>query len=311
MKIIWDETTRGEWQDLLARVPKSNLLNTWGYAHAVRLHQQLMTRFGVIELDGQARGLIEIQEAGLGKLIHAVTFHRGPLWLDEPASASEWKVFLDLYSSTFRKRPGRIRRFLPELEDTPEARSWMDDTGFTRVGEGYQTLWVDLRPETDTLRKNLKANWRNKLNGAERSGLSVEEDFKGSHADWLLSRYAADKAERGYGGAKPKFQQQLISDLVLDDGVMILRAMDGGTPVAGILVLQHGVSATYQVGWTSDTGRKTRAHHLLLWHAMIRLKSRGINWFDLGGINPDEAEGVTQFKAGLGGQDYTTVGLYK
>lgn len=311
MKIIWDETTRGEWQDLLARVPKSNLLNTWGYAHAVRLHQQLMTRFGVIELDGQPRGLIEIQEAGLGKLIHAVTFHRGPLWLDEPASTSEWKVFLDLYSSTFRKRPGRIRRFLPELEDALEARSWMEDAGFNRVGEGYHTLWLDLRPETDTLRKNLKGNWRNKLNGAEKSGLSVEEDFKGGHAEWLLSRYAADKAERGYGGAKPKFQQQLINDLVLDGGVIILRAMDGETPVAGILVLQHGVSATYQIGWSGDTGRKTRAHHLLLWHAMTRLKSRGIDWFDLGGINPDEAEGVTQFKVGLGGQDYTTVGLYK
>ncbi len=311
MKIIWDETTRGEWQDLLARVPKGNLLNTWGYAHAVRLHQQLMTRFGVIEQDGQPRGLIEIQEAGLGKLIHAVTFHRGPLWFDEPASPSEWKVFLDLYATIFRKRPGRIRRFLPELEDTPEARSWMEDAGFTRVGEGYQTLWVDLRPETDTLRKNLKGKWRNALNGAEKSGLTVEEDFKAARADWLLTRYGADKAERGYGGAKPKFLQQLITDLAPNDEAMILTAMDGETPVAAVLVFLHGVSATYQVGWTSDEGRKTRAHQLLLWHAMMRLKSRGIDWFDLGGVNPDEADGVTQFKAGLGGQDYTTVGLYK
>lgn len=311
MRIIWDETTRGEWQDLLARVPKSNLLNTWGYAHAVRLHQQLMTRFGIIELDGKARGLIEIQEAGLGKLIHAVTFHRGPLWLDEPASPAEWRAFLDLYSTSFRRRPGRIRRFLPELEDTPQARALMADTGFTRVGEGYQTQWVDLRLETNELRKALKGKWRNALNGAEKNGLTIEEDLKGVHADWLLDRYAADKAERGYGGARPKFLHQLISDLAPDDDAMILRTFDGKTPVAGILVFLHGVAATYQVGWSSDTGRKARAHHLLLWHAMTRLKSRGIDWFDLGGINPEDAEGVTRFKAGLGGKDYVTVGLYK
>lgn len=311
MRIIWDETTRGEWQELLARVPQSNLLNTWAYAHSVRLHQHLMTRFGVIEQDGKARGLIEIQEAGLGKLIHAVTFHRGPLWLDEPASPADWQALLACYSQSFRKRPGRIRRFLPELEDTSEARSWMEDAGFKRVGEGYQTLWVDLRPEEEGLRRALKGKWRNALNGAERSGLSVEDDFEGTSTDWLLARYGADKAERGYGGARPKFLQQLITDLVPDGGAMILRAIEDETPVAGILVFLHGKSATYQVGWSSDQGRKTRAHHLLLWHAMLLLKARGIEWFDLGGINPEDAEGVTRFKAGLGGQDYVTVGLYK
>lgn len=311
MRIIWDETVRGEWQDLLARVPQSNLLNTWGYAHAVRLHQHLMTRFGVIEVDGKTRGIIEIQEVGLGKLFRAVTFHRGPLWLDEPASPSEWKAFLNWYATNFRRRPGRIRRFLPELEDTPEARAWMKDAGFVRTGEGYQTFWVDLRPEEDDLRMGLKGKWRNALAGAERSGLSVEEDYSGTHADWLLSRYQADKLERGYGGARPKFLNQLICDLAVDGEAMILRALHSDTPVAGILIFQHGVSATYQVGWSSDAGRKTRAHHLLLWHAMTTLKSRGIKWLDLGGIDPEGADGVTRFKAGLGGQSYTTVGLYK
>lgn len=311
MRIIWDETSRGEWTELLARVPQSNLLNTWGYAHAVRLNRQMMTRFGVIELDGKKRGLIEIQEAGLGKIIHALTFHRGPLWLDEPASPAEWQAFLACFNTSFRPRLGRIRRFLPEIEDTPEARSWMEDTGFKRVGEGYRTLWLDLCRETEDLRKGLKGKWRNALNGAEKSDLTVEEDFTGKTSTWLLSRYGIDKAERRYGGATPKFLQQMVTDFVVDDGAIILRAHEAEVPVAGILIFQHGVSATYQVGWSDERGRETRAHHLLLWHAIKLLKSRGVKWFDLGGINPEEAEGVTRFKSGLGGTDYLTVGLYK
>lgn len=311
MRIIWDETTRGDWQELLARVSKSNLLNTWGYAHSVRLHRQMMTRFGVIEVDGQARGLIEIQEAGLGKLIHALTFHRGPLWLDKPASDLEWQQFLQLYKQTFPPRLGRIRRFLPEISDTPEARTWLEEAGFKRVGEGYETYWLDLRPETDALRKGLKSNWRNHLNRSEKGELTVEEDFGGFRAEWLLSRYAADKAERRYGGPQPKFVQQLVQDFKLDDEVIILRAREGDTPVAGIMIFQHGRSSTYQIGWSGDQGRQTRAHYLLLWHAIKLLKSRGIDWFDLGGINPEDAEGVTKFKAGLGGGHYRTVGLYK
>lgn len=311
MRIIWDETTRGEWRELLARVPQSNLLNTWGYAHAVRLHRQMMTRFGVIVVDGQPRGLIEIQEAGLGKLIHALTFHRGPLWLDNPASAQEWQQFLTLYKETFPPRLGRIRRFLPEIEDTPEARTWLDEAGFKRVGEGYETYWLDLRPETDELRKGLKGNWRNHLNRSEENGLMVEEDFTGVRADWLLSRYAADKAERKYDGPQPKFVQQLVNDFISDDGVMILRAHDKGTPVSGIMIFLHGSSSTFQIGWSGDRGRETRAHHLLLWHAITLLKSRGIEWFDLGGINPEDAEGVTKFKGGIGGSHYMTAGLYR
>ncbi len=311
MKIIWDETTRSEWKELLARVPQSNLLNTWGYAHAVRLNQQMMTRFGVIELGGKARGLIEIQEAGLGKVIHALTFHRGPLWLDEAAGPAEWQAFLACYAKEFRPRLGRIRRFLPEIEDTPEARGWMEEAGFKRVGEGYRTFWLDLRRGTEELRKGLKANWRNHLKGAEKSGLTVEEDFVGNNASWLLTRYGIDKAERHYGGARPRFLQQLVTDFVPDDGAVILRALDGEVPVAGILILQHGASATYQVGWSDERGRKTGAHYLLLWHGITLLRSRGIKWFDLGGTNPEQAEGVTRFKSGLGGKDYLTVGLYK
>lgn len=295
----------------MARVPQSNLLNTWGYAHAVRLHRQMMTRFGVIEVDGEPRGLIEIQEAGLGKLIHALTFHRGPLWLDKPASTQEWQQFLALYKETFPPRLGRLRRFLPEIEDTPEARIWLDEAGLKRVGEGYETFWLDLRPETEDLRKGLKSNWRNHLSRSQKSGLKVEEDFTGIRSEWLLSRYGADKAERKYGGPQPKFVQQLVSDFLPEGEVMILRALDGEIPVAGIMVFQHGHSATYQIGWSGTHGRETRAHYLLLWHAITLLKSRGITWFDLGGINPDEAEGVTSFKAGMGGFQYMTVGLYK
>jgi hypothetical protein len=311
MRIIWDETTRREWQELLARVPKSNLLNTWGYAHAVRLHRQMMSRFGIIEVDGKARGLIEVQEAGLGKLIHALTFHRGPLWLDEAASTDEWQQFLSLYTKTFPARLGHMRRFLPEMEDSPQARAQLVQAGFKRVGEGYQTCWLDLHPQTEDLRKGLKGNWRNQLNRAEKSGLAVEEDFRGERSQWLLSRYGADKAERNYGGPRPKFVSQLVADFVRDDDVIILRAKDGDEPVAGIMIFQHGTAATFQIGWSGTRGRETQAHNLLLWHAITLLKSRGITWFDLGGINPEDADGVTKFKQGLGGEAYQTVGLYK
>jgi GNAT acetyltransferase-like protein len=311
MRIIWDQTTRDQWHDLLGRVPKSNLLNTWSYAHAVRQNRQLMTRFGVIEKEGLPRGLLEIQEAGLGKIIHALTIHRGPLWLDEPASAGEWQKFLSVLAREFPPRLGRIRRFLPELEDTPQAHDWMRAAGFKWVGDGYQTVWLDLRPGLATLRKNLKQKWRNSLNGSAKEGLELDSDNSDQASAWLLSRYEADKAERKYGGAAQGFLETMRTAGAPEDTSLVLRAMLEGEAIAGVLIFKHGTSATYQVGWTSDEGRKARAHHFLLWQAISTLKDQGTTWFDLGGINPGEAEGVTRFKSGLGGTGYKTIGLYK
>jgi len=41
------------------------------------------------------------------------------------------------------------------------------------------------------------------------------------------------------------------------------------------------------------------------------LPARGVPAFDLGGVNPDHAVGVTQFKTSLGGDWVETVGLYR
>lgn len=50
---------------------------------------------------------------------------------------------------------------------------------------------------------------------------------------------------------------------------------------------------------------------LVLWRAITELKKRGIAWLDLGGINPEDAAGVTEFKLGLEGEIFETVGLFQ
>lgn len=95
-----------------------------------------------------------------------------------------------------------------------------------------------------------------------------------------------------------------------DGEAMVLIASHGGERRAGIFVVRHGDTATYLIGWTGADGRRLRATHLLLWQAMEALASDGVRRFDLGGINPEKAPGVTLFKRGFGGQEYELVGTY-
>ena len=67
----------------------------------------------------------------------------------------------------------------------------------------------------------------------------------------------------------------------------------------------------HRPGWADEAGRKSGAMRLVLWRAVLALKARGVAWLDLGGINPENAPGVTEFKLGTGGQAVETAGLYR
>ena len=84
---------------------------------------------------------------------------------------------------------------------------------------------------------------------------------------------------------------------------------DGGI-LAAVFILFHGNSATYRVGFTTTEGRKYNAHNLLLWDCVVELKKRNVKNFDLGGVEPNTAGGVTKFKQGMGARPFVTSGIY-
>lgn len=311
MEFVWQADNADAWRKHLQGSAFPNLLQTWPYAKAIRYERQMMTRFAHVVEKGELLALLALQEIKLAGVIHILHCYRGPVWMKGCETKQNWDSFLALFASTYPARLGRIRRFLPEIEDTEENRALLNSHGFKRFGDGYQTLNLDLTQDEDFLRKNLKPNWRHSLNRSEREGLSLEVTTGDATTRWFLSRYEDDKTAKNYTGAQPKFLERLLVESRATAECLIVRVMKDGEPVSGKVIFVHGNSAVDQATWTGDLGRKSRAHHFLLWNAILLLKERGVDRFDLGGINPDTAEGVTTFKEGLRAQHYQTVGLYK
>lgn len=307
----WAPLAPQEWERKFNRLGRTNLLQSYEYARAVcpLYHQQ--PRWAVIELDGQDAGLLQVFEAGLFRnLIHAVMLDRGPLWFKEQDSLENFEYFLQAYTKELPKRPGRRRRFIPEMPDTPDSRALLKQYGFTRKNaQTYETFWLDLSLSEDLLRRNLKKNWRGALSKAEKSDISIEWDERGRHLEWLLGVYAQDKMRKAYKGPPPRLVRALAETFALAHKMLIGRAEKNGQPVAAVMLLCHGSSATYQLGWTAAAGRKISATHLLLWQSLKRLKNKNIRYFDLGGFN-DTSKGLMRFKAGLGGEKMRLPGLY-
>jgi lipid II:glycine glycyltransferase (peptidoglycan interpeptide bridge formation enzyme) len=72
-----------------------------------------------------------------------------------------------------------------------------------------------------------------------------------------------------------------------------------------------GDTGVYLLGGANEAGRKCGSSYLLHWRALERMKSAGMRWYDLGGINPVDNPGGYQFKKGMGGMDLCAPGPYQ
>lgn len=309
MKFNWKERSDSEWRDLLACVPRTNVLQSAPFARATRICDQKQTRHALIEIDGKPVGIMSIQEIRLGP-VHVVDLYRGPLWFSEDPPLEWLADFAVAFNKAFPRRPLRRRRWMPEWKDNEQARKVIQEAGFRPKPLSFETVWLDLtRPEAE-IRARLDGKWRGHLNKAERENLELIQDWTGSTGKAFLQQYAVDKAVKKYYGRSPRFIAAELALALRSREAVFLWACQDKVPVAGILVMMHGNSATYRIGWTTDEGRKANAHNVMLWEAVKILKLRGIKAFDLGGVEPHGAEGLTAFKAGMGGERFKLPGIF-
>ncbi|MBW1909666.1 MAG: peptidoglycan bridge formation glycyltransferase FemA/FemB family protein [Deltaproteobacteria bacterium] len=100
--------------------------------------------------------------------------------------------------------------------------------------------------------------------------------------------------------------------LVDDDIRLLLRCFSGqasivtgysdNKPVTTCLILMAGKSAFYYLAATNDYGREMSASYGMVLKAMEMLSRLGVSDFDMGGIDPEWAQGVNHFKKGFGGR---------
>ena len=303
--IQWNQISLPAWEERFDQIRRASLLQSYDYARVICAANHQKARLGLIFLDDKEAGLVQILEARLGRqLLHGLILDCGPLWFDGFGTPAHITAFFDTLNHEFPARFGRRRRIIP-------AAASFEHPSYKRLPHpAYQTIWLDLDQEEEILRKALKPKWRNKLKKAEQSGLSVDWDEEGKNLSWLLTKYQSDQAKKEYDGASVALIRQFAKIFVPKNHLLIGRAIVDNQAIAAILILCHGKSATYQIGWSSEDGRKAAAHNLLLWQTVCHLKNKGFLDLDLGGINNDKAQGVSSFKEGMGGQKITYAGHY-
>lgn len=173
-----------------------------------------------------------------------------------------------------------------------------------RVSPARTLLQIDLSAAQQERRTALHQNWRHQLGQAENGPLRVlYRPLTPDHI--LLALERAQALSRRYQSWPVTLTAAFAK--IAPDQTHLFTALLRGHPVAHMLFLSHGNRATYHIGHSTDAGRKTHAHNLLLWSAMNQLAQRGITSLDLG---PTTTPNIDRFKRRAGAQSQQTAGTW-
>jgi len=312
-----DRVTEAEWSALMAGFDDANIYQTWSYG-AVRWQEKNLSHL-ILKRSGKAVAMAQLRILRPGNLRLGVAYLRwGPMCQQRKRELDPEIVqaLAEALRKEYVEKRGLHLELLPNAF-TGSGRARIFQSAFGRFdakpgigAEEYRTFVLDLSPSLEDLRKALDKKWRNQLNAAERSPLTISkagsEDYGRFRAlydeMWQRKKFDTSVSVEEFGHIEER--------LPPTQKMCVWICEHAGKPVAGIVVSALGESAIYLLGATNDEGMKVKASYRLQWAMIEWLKERGTRFYDLGGIDPESNPGVYHFKSGFSGADVCHIGSF-
>lgn len=254
----------------------------------------------IIAADGGPVATLQTAERRLPVGLNLVRLTRGPV-------TAHADLLPEIAKAVRADYPRLSRNLLFWMPDIIGGAAAMRPIGKRQMTTGCTTAWLDLQPDPDTLRANLRGNWRNALSQAEADAPKISDDRRQREIENFIAYYLKDRRAQKYSGPSG-ILVRTIADTFKKD-TFLLQTLDHGDVIAASLFLRHGASATYYLSWTTNHGRERNAAHLLLWQGALSLREAGVKWLDLGGMDA-RGPGIARFKLGLGADAVTYSGTW-
>ena len=303
-----------EWNELLFKCEKVSILQTWEYGEAKQHAEGWTPIRSLITDENKPIGIAQMLVKKIPLLGKIVRINRAPLFFSKDHkvcsdTSVEIVQFLYYYWVIQKKTPLFVAPNIMYGEICDEV---LTQIGFDHNTENrWASITIDLFLEETTLRKNLHQKWRNLLNKSEKVGLKLEMDNSEDGWSFLMSKYNQLMTEKNFSGTSERLLRELRNVTKDASSVQVMFACKDGKRIGGVLIIGCVDTCHYLVGWNSPEGRLFQSNYFLLWQAVLIFKKMGFRWLDLGGINERMTPGITHFKRGIGGEEYTLIGEFE
>jgi hypothetical protein len=294
---------RDQWEHLLAQVSFAHFTQVWCYGEGKHAQGWSTERLVFQDQTGPVAACQVLVKTVLGLALVA-RINRGPLFLQSASAEQQLAVFTALRCRWRFARRGFLL-IAPALPPDEASSTLLRAAGFRqRRAGGWGSSLIDLDPPLDAIRASFSSKWRNPLNGAIRAGMEVRMRSDAEAFEWMLERHVSNMAIKGFVGPEPDFVRSMVA--ASPEIFWVLQAIHGNEPVSGLMGVCLSSRAENYLGWTNDEGRRTGAHNLLLWNAVVEMKAAGCHSLDLGGFTTSGKYGA--YKRGMKGREYRLCG---
>jgi lipid II:glycine glycyltransferase (peptidoglycan interpeptide bridge formation enzyme) len=316
-KMEIDSLGKGEWSNLLLEFDDATIYQTWSYG-VVRWGQDnlshvVIKRNNEVIAAAQLRILkIPLFNAGIAYLSW------GPMW-----RRHGFKVELNIFEKVIKVlkeeyavKRGLFLRIQPNVleENSAEIVSVLYKEGFKKNLEiqPYRTLMLDLSPGMNEIRKALDQKWRNQLNRAEKNNLKIivgnSDELYRIFLDIQKEMHDRKKYVPGVDYGEFREMQKDLPEVLKMIIIICEYSEKGLTATIGSKIGDTGV---YLLGATGDEGMKMKGAYISQWRLIEIMKESGCQWYDLGGIDPENNPGVYHFKSGLSQKEVRHIGQFE
>jgi len=182
--------------------------------------------------------------------------------------------------------------------------------------EPEHTQVINLNKTEEDLRKDLKPNHRNLINGTQRRGIVVTQTTSDSDLKeflLMLKDTAKNSKVKFYNDS---YYENIWQTMQPRGNAKLYIAKVENKAVSTALFYDYNGTRYYaHAGAFQQINRKVNASISLLWQAILDAKKLGMDKFDLWGVAPTENPkhkwaGITSFKKGFGGEPVDYLGTY-
>lgn len=292
--LLPDSANAQEWNELLTGMPAYSVYQSFEWGEYKRHFGWSPIRM-VANDAGRPLSMLQLVERRFATL-RILWGSGGPL-----GSSQLWAAPLKKFIQGRRSVPLVYCRLRPARQAVPGEAEFLRSLGWNPSTHRFNsvTLRWDLTADLARLEQRLSRNWRHNLHRARKNALSVKP-WDDPDIDEILRVYESMQQLKKLPN---QFSRTQLAHLLSTFGnkLRLLRCDDeSGQAVAlrGCVVM--GAKAWDMMAATAVDGRKSYSSYLLLWSLVEDCKARGVEEYDLMGIDPAANPGVHNFKAGTG-----------
>ena len=298
------------WNGLFADCVEVDFQQSWEYGESIRdCIGWEPTRLLVLQ-DKTPVALAQTLVKQSPMMGNVARIQHGPLFLKDTFSPQLAVDVMTALRAHWVEDKGYSLRTSPCLLKDTLPDNWESDARYAPVDEiTWSSIRIDLSQSEDAMLAAMRRSWRQQLSRTKKYGLEISKAQTEDDWSFFLEKYQETTAAKKISWPSTDLMRAVHAHA--PERFELHFASLKGERLAAMTTISCGVSHYSFAGWFGPRSNDFHANMFLYWRTLLMAKERGLAWYDLYGIDPVNLPGITHFKRGVGGLEYSFEGTFE